>query len=161
MNCPKSKLGKVGLGSNTAQNHSSSLYEVISCHYLLQGICQVDQKWNQVKWESVRTFLKITLQGSWKLWKCSHLMLPQRHTRNIATMLRESCENVGTWSCCNIFQERFKSVATTLPQNVVRKHLHNSMATFIDNVEVLWYSQCCGNLSAIWENPRRKYQDKL
>ena len=42
-----------------------------------------------------------------------------------------------------------------------KKHLHNSMATFIDNVEVLCYSQCCGNLSAIWENPRRKYQDKM
>ena len=29
---PKSKLGQVGVGSNIAQNHSSSPYEVISGH---------------------------------------------------------------------------------------------------------------------------------
>ena len=90
-------------------------------------------------------------------WYCLNVILES--CKNIATTLRESYEDVGTWSCCNV-QESFKNVATTLPQNA-RKHLHNIMATFIDNVEVLWYSQCCGNLSAIWENPRRKYQDML
>ena len=34
-------------------------------------------------------------------------------------------------SCCNIFQKSFKNYATMLPQNIVRKHLHNIMATFI------------------------------
>ena len=50
---------------------------------------------------------------------------------NVSTTLGESCENVGTLSCWNIFQESFKNVATMLPQNVVRKHLHNIMAKFI------------------------------
>ena len=86
-------------------------------------------------------------------WCCLNVILES--CKNIATTLRVSCENVGTWSCCNIFQESFKSVAAMLAQNIVRKHLHNMMATFIDNVEVLWCSQCCANLSAIWENPRR------
>ena len=31
---PKSKLDKVGVGSNIAQNHSSDPYEVISGNYL-------------------------------------------------------------------------------------------------------------------------------
>ena len=31
---PKSKLDKVGVGSNIAQNHSSGPYEVISGYYL-------------------------------------------------------------------------------------------------------------------------------
>ena len=44
---------------------------------------------------------------------------------------------------------------------IARKHLHNMIATLIDNVELQWYSQCCGNLSAIWENPRKTYQDML
>ena len=92
-------------------------------------------------------------------WYCLNVILES--CKNIATTLRESCENVGTWSCCNIFQESVKSVATTLPQNIVRKHLHNIMATFIDNVEVLWYSQCCGNLSAILENPRGRYHQAM
>ena len=76
---------------------------------------------------------------------------------------RSSCENVGTLSCCNIFQESFKNVATTLPHNVVRKHINNIMATLIhfDNIEVLRYSQCCGNLAAIWETQRRSYHDML
>ena len=65
----------------------------------------------------------------------------------------ESCENGGTLSFCNIFQESFKNVSTTLPQNVVSKHIHNIMATFIHNATIR-YSQCCGNLSAIWENTR-------
>ena len=30
----KAKLGQVKVGSNITQNHSSRLYEVISCHYL-------------------------------------------------------------------------------------------------------------------------------
>ena len=30
----KVKSGKVGIGSNIAQNHSSHLYEVLSVHYL-------------------------------------------------------------------------------------------------------------------------------
>ena len=36
---------------------------------------------------------------------------------NVSTMLGESCENVGTLSSCNIFQESIKSVATTLWQH--------------------------------------------
>ena len=47
-----------------------------------------------------------------------------------------------------------------LPQNVVRKHLHNIMATFI-HIATIQYSQCCGNVSAIWENPCISYQDML
>ena len=43
---PNSKLGKVGVSSNIAQNHSSSLYEVIPFHYLPHFTLQVDQKWN-------------------------------------------------------------------------------------------------------------------
>ena len=58
-------------------------------------------------------------------------------------------------SCCNIFQESLKKVATTLLQKVVGKHIHNIMATSIHFDNVLRYSQCCGNLSAIWENPRK------
>ena len=92
-------------------------------------------------------------------WCCLNVILES--CKNIVTTLRESSENVGTWSCCNIIQESFKSVATMLPQNVAWKHLHNIMATFIDNVEVLWYSQCCNSLSEIWENQRRKHQDML
>ena len=33
---PKVKLGQIGVSSNIAQNHSSSPWEVISDHYLLQ-----------------------------------------------------------------------------------------------------------------------------
>ena len=33
-NLPKVKLGQVEVGSNITQNHSSRLWEVISCHYL-------------------------------------------------------------------------------------------------------------------------------
>ena len=47
-----------------------------------------------------------------------NIWLPQ-----VSTTLGESCENVGTLSCCNIFQESLKNVATTFPQNVVRKTL--------------------------------------
>ena len=42
----KLKLGQVGVGSNIAHNHSSSLQGVISGHYLPKFICKVDQKWN-------------------------------------------------------------------------------------------------------------------
>ena len=58
---------------------------------------------------------------------------------NVSTRLGESCENAGTLSCCNIFQDCFKNVATTLPHDVGRKYLHTIMATLIhlDNVEVL------------------------
>ena len=54
---------------------------------------------------------------------------------------------VGTLSCGNIFQESIKYVAATLPQNVVRKHLHNFMATFIQRRSVtiftmLWQPFC-------------------
>ena len=95
--------------------------------------------------------------------RCTSMLAsqPSYGCSNVSTTLGESCENVGKLSCCNIFQESFKNVDTIiLPQHVVRKHLHNSMATFIhfDNIEALRYSQCCGNLSAIWENPRRSYQ---
>ena len=86
---PKSKLGRIEIGSNIAQNHSSSHEEVIAGHYLPQfnekltkgNIAQnhsssheevisghylpeftlkVDQKCNYVKLESVRTLLRIT-----------------------------------------------------------------------------------------------------
>ena len=42
---PKS-LVQVGVGSNIAQNHSSSQYEVLSGHYLPQFTCKVDQNQN-------------------------------------------------------------------------------------------------------------------
>ena len=125
------------------------------------------QRWAKVL-EMLSTYVVVLLQRNpgtlLKCWATAVKMFLNRHTwklQKIVTTLRENCENVGAWSCCNIFQESFKSVATMFPQNVVWKHLHNCMATFIDNVEVLWYSQCCDNLSAIWENPRRKYQDML
>ena len=65
----------------------------------------------------------------------------------VSTTLGESCENVGTLSCCNIFQESFKNVATMLPQNVVIKHLHNIMATFrqrrnVTILTMLWQPFC-------------------
>ena len=56
----KVKLSQVEVGSNIAQNHSSSPYEVISGQYLPQFIWKVDQEWNYVKLESVRSLLKIT-----------------------------------------------------------------------------------------------------
>ena len=43
---PKVKLGKVQIGSNVAQNHSSSPWEVIYGDYLPQFTWKVDQKWN-------------------------------------------------------------------------------------------------------------------
>ena len=45
-NLQKVKLGKVQVGSNIAQNHSSSRQEVVSGHYLPQFTWKVDQKWN-------------------------------------------------------------------------------------------------------------------
>ena len=57
---PNVKLGQVEIGLNIAQNHSSSQYEAISGHFSPQFICKVDQKWNKVKLELVRTLLKIT-----------------------------------------------------------------------------------------------------
>ena len=49
---PKVKLGKVQVGSNIAQNHSSN-------PYLPQFTWKVDQKWNYDKFNSVRTLLRI------------------------------------------------------------------------------------------------------
>ena len=43
---PKEKLGQAEVGSNIAQNHSSSPYEVIYGHYWPQFIWKIDQKWN-------------------------------------------------------------------------------------------------------------------
>ena len=40
-------------------------------------------------------------------------------------------KTLAHFCCCSIFLEMFKNVSTMLPQNVVRKHLHNIMATFI------------------------------
>ena len=65
---PKVKSGQVEVGSNIAQNHSSSPYEVISDHYLRQFTWKVDQKWNYVKLESVQTFLRITRLAYRKLY---------------------------------------------------------------------------------------------
>ena len=45
----KFKLCKVGVGSNIAQNHSSSLQGVISGHHLPKCTWKVDQKWNYVQ----------------------------------------------------------------------------------------------------------------
>ena len=56
----KFKLGQVASGSNIAQNHSSSIQEAISGHYLPKFTLKVDQKWNYVKLESVQTLLRIT-----------------------------------------------------------------------------------------------------
>ena len=79
----------------------------------------------------------------------------------VAATFPQRCGNVvktlEKLSCCNIFQESLNKVPTKF---VVRKHLHNIMATFIHFDKVLRYSQCCGNLSAKWENPS-KYQDML
>ena len=55
---PKSKLGKVGDGSNIAQNHSSSLQEVLSRHYLPQF--------------TYKKLTKIKIRSSWSRFKyCS------------------------------------------------------------------------------------------
>ena len=89
-----------------------------------------------------RVMDRIGVQSQLTIYGCSNVS-----TTNVG----KSCENVGTLRCCNIFQESFKNVTTTLPQNVIRKNLHNIRATFIHNVTIR-YSQCCGNLSAIWEN---------
>ena len=40
----KVKLGQIEIGSNIAQNHPYSPYEVIAGHYLPQFISKVDQK---------------------------------------------------------------------------------------------------------------------
>ena len=59
---------------------------------------------------------------------------------NVSTTLGGSCENVGTLSSCNIFQESSKSVATTLPQNVVQKNISTTLWQHsFHNVEVLRY----------------------
>ena len=57
----------------------------------------------------------------------SNIWLQQRFHNAGRGKLWKRC--IGTLSCCNIFQESFMSVATTLPQNIVRKHHHNIMAT--------------------------------
>ena len=46
----KLKLGQVGVGSNIAQYHSSSLYEVIFGHYLPQFTWKVDQYDIRLSW---------------------------------------------------------------------------------------------------------------
>ena len=58
--CPKEKLGQVGVSSNIAPNHSSSIWEVISGHYWPQFILKFDHVWNSVKLEVVLELLKIT-----------------------------------------------------------------------------------------------------
>ena len=117
-----------------------------------------------------------------KLWKCCLLTLLQRNPGTLlkcwATVVKMFPPDVASTSYSKVaktLSQRWGKVVKTLahevaatysrkvsrllPQNVVWKHLHNIMETFIDNIEVLWYSQCCGNISAIWENPLRKYQD--
>ena len=39
--------------------------------------------------------------------------------------------------------------------NVAAKHCKKTYPQHYGNIEVLLYSKCCGNHSAIWENPRR------
>ena len=56
------------------------------------------------------------------------------------------------------FQERCHNVAAKRCKKISPQHYGN---IHFDNVEGLRYSQCCGNLSAILENPRRSYQDML
>ena len=84
------------------------------------------------KWRSNQIDSQITIYG------CS----------NVSTALGESCENVGKLSCCNIFQENFKNVATMLPPNVVRKHLHNIMATFI---HIFWQRRSAAIFTMLWQ----------
>ena len=43
----------------------------LSGHYLPQFMWQVDQKWNQIKWESVQTILIVTHLTSWKSYMIS------------------------------------------------------------------------------------------
>ena len=57
---PIVKLCQVDVSSNIAQTHLCNLYEIISGHNLPQIIWKVDQKWNEVKLESVPTLLQIT-----------------------------------------------------------------------------------------------------
>ena len=57
---PKVKSGKVGVGSNIAQNRLFSPYEVICYHYMSQFMSKVDQKRNWIKLKSVQTLLRIT-----------------------------------------------------------------------------------------------------
>ena len=89
----KSKLGQVGVGSNIAQNHSSSPQEGISGHYLPQFIWKVDQNWNQVKLESVWTLLKITHPASRK----SYLVMfcPNSHEKFTKIEIKK-LESAGT-----------------------------------------------------------------
>ena len=45
---PKLKSGQIGVDSNIAQNHTSSIYNVIYGHYLPQFTWQVNQNQNLV-----------------------------------------------------------------------------------------------------------------
>ena len=85
---PKVKLGQVGVRSNIAQNHSSSLLEVIYGHYLLQFICKVDQQWNWVKLESVIFFLRIT--HSFHMKWCLVFICPNSHKKLSKIEIRKS-----------------------------------------------------------------------
>ena len=77
---PQVKSGQVGIGSNIAQNHSSSLQKVISGHYLPEFIWRVDQKWNPV------TLLEITHLASWK----SYLVVICHNSHEKLTKIRSS-----------------------------------------------------------------------
>ena len=45
--------------------------------------------------------------------------------------------------------------------NVAAKHCKKTSPQHYGNIEMLRYSQCCCNLSATWENPRRSYQKNI
>ena len=55
---PKVISGKVGVGSNIAQNRLFSPLEVICDHYMSQFMSKVDQKWKCIKLKSVQILLK-------------------------------------------------------------------------------------------------------
>ena len=85
---PKVKLGQVQVGSNIAQNHSSSPYEVISGHYLPQFTWKVDQKWNYVTFKSVRTLLRITHLAHRKSYLV--IICPNSHEKLTKSEIRSS-----------------------------------------------------------------------
>ena len=87
---PKVKSGKVGVGSNIAQNRLFSPLEVICDHYMSQFMSKVDQKRNWVKLKSVQTLLIIACLANRK----SYVVIIYA---NACEKLTKS-ENVSSWS---------------------------------------------------------------
>ena len=68
--------------------HSSSLQGVISGHYLPKVTWKVDQKWNYVNLESIRTLLIITRLTHSK--SCLIIIYPNLHEKLIKSEIRSS-----------------------------------------------------------------------